>query len=89
MKMNQKALTTQGNQLMLERPVIDMVRDARELTKELNAKVQVIRQAIADDDEALRIEINRVADLNKERMDEIFRLDDEYELKRKKVFNNR
>lgn len=86
---NQKMITTQEELLMIEKPVMEMVRDARELANELNAKVRIIRQAIADDDEALRIETNRIFELNKKRMNEIFELDMEYDLKRKQAFNNR
>lgn len=86
---NQKVLTAQEELLMIEKPMIEMVKDARELTKELNVKVRKIRQAIAEDDEALRKETNRIFELNKKRMDEIFKLDEEYDMKRRQAFNNR
>lgn len=74
MKTNQKSLTAQDDMLMIERSTINMEKEK----KELEDKVRVIRQAIENDNEALRIETNRIAELNKSRMDEIFKLDDEF-----------
>ena len=68
--------------------MMNMFNDVHELNKELEDKVLEIRQETAEADEALRKEINRVADENKLRMDQIFKLDEEYAKKRKQILIN-
>ena len=68
--------------------MMNMFNDVHELNKELEDKVLAIRQETAEADEALRKEINRVADENKLRMDQIFKLDEEYAKKRKQILIN-